>query len=218
MGRPVVEAFDSPGAAAAEAAAAIADALREAVLARGAATFIATGGRTPGPVYDRLARADLPWDKVRVTLTDERWVDPDSADSNERLVRDRLFVERAQAASFVPLKAAFDTPGEAVGEAEALLERILPADVVLLGMGEDGHVASLFPGGPVEAGGLAVGVEAGPPQPRLSLTLQALEPRRLTVLLASGEAKRRVLEAQAGLPVHRLLARTKAPVRLLWSP
>ena len=83
-------------------------------------------------------------------------------------------------------------------------------------MGEDGHIASLFPGGPVEAGGLAVAAQGA--QPRLSLTLAALEPRRLTVLLISGEAKRRALEDRTGLPVHAFLARTKAPVRVLWSP
>jgi 6-phosphogluconolactonase len=210
MARPVVEAFDSPRAAAEEAADAIASALRDAVLERGVATFVASGGRTPEPVYDMLSRADLPWDKVRVTLTDERWVD---AQSNERMVRDRLFVEHAAAASFIPLKTAHETPTEAARDVEALLEPILPADIVLLGMGEDGHVASLFPGGPVEAEGLVVGVPG-----RLSLTLQALQPRRLTVLLISGLEKRRVLEEEAGLPVHLLLARTAAPVRILWSP
>jgi len=218
MARPVVEVFDSPRAAAEEAADAIAGALRDAVLERGAATFIATGGRTPGPVYDRLARADLPWEKVRVTLTDERWVDPASPDSNERLVRDRLFVGRAAAATLAPLKSDHATPSDAVEEATGLLDRVLPADTVLLGMGEDGHVASLFPGGPVDAEGLAVGVETGAPQPRLSLTLGALQPRRLTVLLIAGEPKRRVLEDGAGLPIHALLSRTRAPVRVLWSP
>jgi 6-phosphogluconolactonase len=217
MARPVIEVFDSAGAAAGEAADAIANALRDGVQERGAATFIATGGRTPGPVYDRLARADLPWDKVRVTLTDERWVDPASPESNERLVRDRLFVERAAAATLVPLKTAHATPGEAVGEVEHLLDRILPADVALVGMGEDGHVASLFPGGPLDTEGLAVGVETGAPQPRLSLTLRALAPRSLLVLLISGAAKRRVLEEGSGLPVHTLLSRTTAPVRVLWS-
>lgn len=217
MARPVVETFGSAREAAEEAADAIANALRDAVLERGAATFVATGGHTPGPVYDQLARADAPWDRVRVTLTDERWVDPHSSDSNERLVRDRLLVERGAAASFIPLKTAHGTPGEAVEEVSDLLDRVLPADVVLLGMGEDGHVASLFPGGPVEAPGLAVAAPEGAAQPRLSLTLQALEPRRLIVLLIAGQAKRRVLEEDAGLPVHSLLSRTEAPVRVLWS-
>jgi len=220
MARPVVEAFDSPRAAAEEAVDAIASALRDAVLQRGSATFLASGGRTPEPVYDMLARADLPWDKVRVTLTDERWVDPHSADSNERMVRDRLLIERAAAATFVPLKSAHPTPKAAASEAERRLGGALLADVVLLGMGEDGHVASLFPGGPVEAEGLVVGVEPAQPAPaqaRLSLTMQSLQPRRLSVLLISGEAKRRVLEEGSGLPIHALLSRTRAPVRVLWS-
>lgn len=213
----VIETFDSAREAAQEAADAIANALRDAVLGRGMATFIATGGKTPETTYDLLARADVPWDKVTVTLTDERWVDPHGPDSNERMVRDRLLTERAAAAAaFIPLKSSHATPLEAVAEAETRLKPILPADVVLLGMGEDGHVASLFPGGPVEAEDLVVAAQGA--QPRLSLTIQALEPRRLTVLLISGEAKRRTLEDRSGLPVHTLLARTTAPVRVLWSP
>ena len=184
------------------------------MLERGRATFIATGGKTPEAVYDILARADAPWDKVTVTLTDERWVDPHGPESNERLVRERLFTERAALATFVPLKSAHATPRDAIADAETRLKPILPAAVVLLGMGEDGHVASLFPGGPLDAAGLAVAAQGG--QSRLSLTLHALEPRRLTVLLISGEAKRRTLEDRSGLPVHVLLARTKAPVRVLW--
>lgn len=216
MARPVVEAFDSPRGAAQEAADAIATELAEAIAEHGRATFIATGGRTPETTYDLLARAILPWEKVTVTLTDERWVDPHSPDSNERMVRDRLLTEHAAAATFVPLKSPHATPAEAVTEAKGHLKPILPADVTLLGMGEDGHIASLFPGGPLDAAGLAVAARGA--QPRLSLTLAALEPRRLTVLLITGEAKRRTLEERSGLPVHAFLARTKAPVRILWSP
>jgi len=212
----VIETFDTAREAAQEAADAIANGLRDTVLEQGRAIFIATGGKTPETTYDILARADLPWEKVTVTLTDERWVDPHDPDSNERMVRDRLFTERGAAATFVPLKSLHATPQEALADAESRLKPILPADVALLGMGEDGHVASLFPGGPVEAEGLAVAARAA--EPRLSLTLAALEPRRLTVLLISGEAKRRTLEDRSGLPVHALLSRTKAPVRVLWSP
>jgi len=212
----VVELFDGPGQAAREAADAIAGALAEAIQQGGRATFIATGGRTPESLYDLLARELLDWDKVTVTLSDERWVDPHSAESNERMLRDRLLAERATVATFVPLKSPQATPGEAVAEAEARLKPILPADVTLLGMGEDGHIASLFPGGPVEADGLAVAAQGA--QPRLSLTLAALEPRGLAVVLISGAAKRRVVEEGSGLPIHVFLARTKAPVRILWSP
>lgn len=216
MARPVIEAFGSPREAAQEAADAIATELAQAIAQHGRATFIATGGKTPETTYDLLARAALAWDKVTVTLTDERWVGPHSADSNERMVRDRLFTERAADATFVPLKSAHPAPHEAIDEVEARLAPILPADVTLLGMGEDGHIASLFPHGHVEAQGLAVAAQAVPP--RLSLALQALEPRRLTVVLISGEAKRRTLEEGSNLPIHAFLARTKAPVRILWSP
>jgi len=216
MARPVVEVFDSAREAAQEAADAIANGLRDAALERGRATFIATGGKTPETTYDILASADLPWDNVTVTLTDERWVDPHGAESNERMVRDRLLTDRAASATFVPLKSAHAALHEAIDEVETRLARILPADVTLLGMGEDGHIASLFPHGRVEAEGLVVAAQAA--QPRLSLTLEALEPRRLTVLLISGEAKRRALEEGSNLPIHAFLARTKAPVRILWSP
>ena len=212
----VIETFDSPRDAAQEAADAIATELAQAIAERGRATFIATGGRTPETTYDLLARALLRWEKVTVTLTDERWVDPQPPDSNERMVRERLLTEHAAAATFVPLKSAHATPAEALAEAETRLKPILPADVTLLGMGEDGHIASLFPDAPVDAAGLAVAAQGA--QPRLSLTLAALEPRRLTVLLISGEAKRRTLEERTGLPVHAFLSRTKAPVRILWSP
>ncbi|HEX6860500.1 MAG TPA: 6-phosphogluconolactonase [Caulobacteraceae bacterium] len=221
MGRAVVEAFASPREAAREAADAIAAALHDAIAERGRAGFIATGGKTPEAAYDILARAILPWDKVIISLTDERWVDPHSAQSNERLIRDRLLVDKAAEACFLPLKTPAATPQEAVEAVERRIGPMLPADVVLLGMGEDGHVASLFPAGSASAEGLAVGVDAAepaPPQPRLSLTLQALQPRRLTVVLISGELKRVMLEDGEGLPIHQLLARTKAPLRVLWAP
>ncbi len=217
MARPVLETFEGPHAVAEEAARAIADALGEAVRERGAATFIAAGGRSPGPIYDLLARTELPWEAVNVTLTDERWTDPQGPHANERFVRERLCVEQAAGARFIPLKTAHASPAQAVDEVSMRLGEVLPADAALIGMGEDGHVASLFPGGPVEAEGLAVGVSDGVPQPRISLTLQALEPRALMVLAISGAAKREVLEHGQGLPVHVLLGRTAAPVRVLWS-
>ncbi len=84
----------------------IATRLANAVAARGRASLVATGGTTPGPLYDKLASQPAPWEQVEVTLTDERWVDPASPDSNENLIRRRLLVDRAAAAAFVPLKSS----------------------------------------------------------------------------------------------------------------
>ncbi len=213
--RPPIEACAGPAEAAQVAAAAIEEALARAVQARGAAGFIATGGTSPGETYDRLAQADLPWDKVAVTLSDERRVPVSDPWSNEGQLRARLLVARAAAARFVPLEE------EAVTSAE-------PFDVGLLGMGEDGHFASLFPGSPVLALGMdpadgrhVIEVPAGepaPPQPRLSLTLPVIAACGLILILIRGEAKRRILETGSGLPVHMLIARAQGRVRLIWHP
>lgn len=215
------------------AGAAIAAALDEGVRERGHASLAGAGGRTPGETYAWLSTADLPWDKVVVTLTDERWVDPDSPDSNEALLRDTLFQDKAAAARLLPLWSAAATPQDAAQAAGLILAEQLPFDAVLLGMGEDGHFASLFPGSPALAEGLdpaggrvALDVPAGepmPPQPRISLTLSALLQSRLILLLITGERKLQVLEDAAssgasGLPISTLLAQTGAPLRILWAP
>lgn len=185
--------------------------LHSAIEARGAATLVATGGSTPGPVYDRLARADLDWSRVTVTLSDERWVDPISADSNERLVRERLLTGYAARSHFVPLKGRGSPEEDAAAASQALAQLPRPFDVVLLGMGEDGHIASLFPGSPALPLGLhpgdrapviavPAGVGRAPAQPRLSLTLPALKSAGRVLLLFTGRRKFDVLEAALQRP------------------
>jgi 6-phosphogluconolactonase len=108
------------------------------------------------------------------------------------------------------------------------LEDLFPADVILLGMGEDGHIASLFPGSPVLeegldpfGGSLVIAVPTGDPAPmveRISLTLYALKQSFLTVVLIRGEAKRRIIEERDGLPIHALFRASDMPVRVIWSP
>jgi 6-phosphogluconolactonase len=206
-----LERFETLGAAADAAAGAIAAAVAAGVEARGAASLVLTGGRTPGPIYDRLARTALPWGRVRVTLSDERCVEPTSSASNERLLRERLLVGPAAAARLVRL--------------DDLQQMPRPFDLVLLGMGEDGHVASLFPGSPALAEGLSgagpvVAVPAGRPAPaedRLSLTLPTLLDAREVLIFVTGEAKRAVLDRASGLPVGAVL-QGPAPVRVIWSP
>ena len=139
---------DLPGAAAALADEVIA-ALRHGLAARGAASLAVAGGRTPVPLFRALRDAQLDWARVAVTLTDERWVPEEDAASNARLLRAELLQGRAGAARFFPLYDSSATAGEAVDSVwQSLQEMPWPLDAVVLGMGEDGHFASLFPDNP----------------------------------------------------------------------
>jgi 6-phosphogluconolactonase len=230
-----VDRFDDPGAAAGSAAYELAGALAEAIEMRGAASLVVTGGRTPGPVYDALSGAGVDWSRVTLTLSDERWVDEASPDSNARLVRERLLTGPAAKARFIPLKTDAPRPEDGAGAVEARLAELpWPLDAVLLGMGDDGHVASLFPRNPrlAEAmrpdsdrrcAAIALGPDGLPPrQPRISLTGAALTAARRTIVFITGDDKWVALQrALAGddvmeMPVRALL-NGRAPVRVVWS-
>ena len=217
----MIEPFASGDALADAAAGAIEQQLSEGLSDRGRASLVGTGGRSPGPVYDRLSRAELDWAHVAVTLSDERQVDADSPNSNARLLRERLFVGPAAAAQFLPL----------TDYAEPALKKLMPFDAVMLGMGEDGHIASLIPGSPVMAlamdpDGPLVTAESpqgfgSPPLARITLTLSALLHSRAIFLLIAGEAKRQVIAqalAGADLPVRAILRQDRVPVRTFWAP
>ncbi len=217
------------------------EALAEAILARlsaaiaerGEASLIVSGGKSPVPLFARLRVADLDWSKVWITLADERWVAPSSPDSNERLLREHLLIEGAAAARFVPLKSAFDLVADGLAASAAALAAIpRPFDVVVLGMGEDGHTASLFPG----AEGLAAALALDNPaplaaitpltaaHPRITLTLAALLDSRCVMLPLSGAAKNTVyLQLRAmpdalRWPVSAVLTQQKTPVEVWLSP
>ncbi|THD61870.1 MAG: 6-phosphogluconolactonase [Phenylobacterium sp.] len=214
----MVETFENGEALADAVASAILERLSAGLAARGHASLVATGGRSPGGVYDRLARTPLDWAHVAVTLSDERQVDADSPNSNARGLRERLFVGEAAAARFLPL----------TDYAEPALRQLMPFDAVMLGMGEDGHVASLIPGSPVmaQANGPALVAESpqgfgAPPVPRISLTFAALLQSRAIFLLIAGEAKRQVIEGAAtgpDLPVRTVLNQDRVPLRVFWAP
>ena len=216
----MIETFPSPALLAAAAATAIVESLSAGLAARGRASLVATGGRSPGPVYDLLARAELDWPHVAVTLSDERQVDVDSPNANVRQLRERLFVGEAARAQYLPL----------TDYAEPALKKLMPFDAVMLGMGEDGHVASLIPGSPVmaHAEGPQLVAESpegfgSPPVARITLTFPALFESRALFLLIAGKAKRQVVEAAlAGtgpdLPVRRVLGQDRVPVRIFWIP
>ncbi|HEY3694947.1 6-phosphogluconolactonase [Phenylobacterium sp.] len=227
----MLEIFASSSALAEAAAHAAGQGLARGVRERGRAALVATGGRAPGPVYDRLAGAPVDWARVVVTLSDERFVPPGAPESNAGLLRDRLFRGPPARAAFVPLWRDVETPEDAARQAEPAVRAMAPFDVVLLGMGEDGHVASLIPGSPGLAAGLdpqgerwVMGVPAGtgsPPLARITLTLPALTQAHVILLLIAGDTKRFVVDqalAGADLPVRAILTQDRAPVRVLWSP
>ena len=219
----MIETYPTIDAAADAAAYGIGRQLADALRTHGRASLVATGGRSPGPVFDRLRQAPgVDWARVVVTLSDERCVGEDDPASNARLVRERLMTGEGAKAHFLPLWPEPDP---------AALRAIAPFDAVMLGMGEDGHIASLIPGDPGLAAGLdpasdrlTVSVPAGlgkPPLARISLTLSSLLQARAIFLLIAGEAKREVVaRAQAGadLPVAALVSQVRVPVRVLWSP
>ena len=215
------------------AAVALSAALGRALELESRARLLLSGGRSPGPAYAALARAPLAWNRVDVALVDERWLLPDDPDSNARLVRGSLLAERAAAARFEAITRAGRSIEEAVDIAN--MHAAHPAAIVVLGMGEDGHVASLFPDMAGLAEALAsrrpyVAVDAtgcpgaGPWTRRVSLTPAGLAPAHTRLLLIRGARKRELLDrVLAGddpmeFPVRIAFTTPGAPLRILWCP
>ncbi|NSX55838.1 6-phosphogluconolactonase [Parasulfitobacter algicola] len=175
--------------------------LKNCLLNHDWASFAVPGGTTPGPIFDVLCAADLEWDRVHVMLTDERWVPEDHERSNTRLLRERLLVERAAAAKYLPLYAKSDQPEDVLPELEAMLSPELPLSVLLLGMGADMHTASLFPGADRLADAMADDAPIlmpmrapGAPELRITLTARVLKDAMSTHIVITGAEKRAALE------------------------
>lgn len=233
MGLIKFRAFEDRTAASAAAADILARLIGESLAANpeAEASLVVSGGSTPGPCFDLLSGVALDWSRVTVLPSDERWVPADDADSNERLIKNRLLqgpANRGQVLSFF-------RAGLEASQAPRLIEKDLeklaqPFSAVLLGMGEDGHFASLFP----DFDGLQMALDprgetactmvqtSGSPHLRISLTLSALLNSVHTVLLIFGEAKRKVFEtARLGgstYPIEALLHETRKPLTVIWAP
>lgn len=205
--------------------------LKEDLVKQDQAVLVVSGGKSPVPLFQALAAQSLPWERVIVTLADERWVPPSHEDSNEALVRAHLLKGRAAKAQLMPLWTGDATPEAAVPAVSKTLDALPhPFSQVILGMGEDGHIASLFPGAAELALGLSTEAPAlavrplHAPHPRLSLSLRALLQSRDIALMISGQTKRHVLEQALGegpvedLPVRAILRQTAVPVSIFWAP
>jgi 6-phosphogluconolactonase len=189
----------------------IVDGIQAGLSERGAAVFAVSGGKSPVPLFEALATMPLPWERVTVTLVDERFLPTDHPDSNEALVRRHLLQGAAAAATFVGLRnSGGGSAGAASLEAAATAaDRTLatlpqPFDVMILGMGEDGHTASWFPDGDRLAVALDLGTkqlvipmiaENAPATPeRLTLTLKVVAAARTVLLPLEGAGKLATLE------------------------
>jgi len=181
--------------------------LESALLHHDMVSLAVPGGATPGPVFDGLCAADLEWDRVRVLPTDERCVPGDHERSNERLIRERLLISRASVAQYIPLYVPGKKPEDVLPEIESLINPVLPLSVLVLGMGEDMHTASLFPGMDAldaaldsHAPTLAVARTDVQPEPRITLSAPVLDGALSKHLIIYGAAKRDALERAMSLP------------------
>ncbi|MFP8777505.1 6-phosphogluconolactonase [Hydrogenophaga sp. RWCD_12] len=221
---------EHPGATPASIAAHIADALRAAIAARGQASLAVSGGKSPIPVFEALRDAALDWSKVTVVLVDERVVPHDHADSNTALVRRHLLQGAAAAARFLPFFGELPMQFNAevldalVADAQARIADLpWPLDVAVLGMGEDAHTASLFPGAAGYARAIATDqrlawvVPDTAPHARISFTLSALLAARELLLSIAGESKvvvyrQAALSREEAMPISLVLHQDQAPL------
>ena len=207
--------------------------LTAGITANGQASLAVSGGSTPVDLFEQLSGLDIPWQDVVITLVDERWVEPAADDSNEHLVRTHLLKNRAAAATFIGMKNSAATAGAGETECEQQLQKVpRPFDVLILGMGNDGHTASLFPG----AGKLAMAtdMESGRtcmsiapltvPHERMTLTLPAILDSRQIILHITGREKNDILQkARAGgqseeMPIRFILRQQTIPLSVYWAP
>lgn len=225
-----------------EAASALASELAALHLSRsiahsGKASFMVSGGTTPGRMFGLLSEEALDWKNVTVGLVDERWVDPDHPGSNEKTVREKLLKGAASGARFLPMKTDDADPSSAVvSRAAAYTPYVSPVSCVLLGMGPDGHTASWFPGSigleqamypkdgaviaAIDAGNTPV---AGDYRHRMTLTAGPICTAEAGILLIFGEDKRDALDhALTGdeklFPVRRAIEGLGRRLSIIWAP
>ena len=210
----------------------IAARLTDGIEIKGAASLAVSGGSTPVPLFERLCQIPLPWEKVRITLVDERWLPPTDTDSNARLVKTHLLQSQAKTAQWLPLKTEHASADEGMAQIDKALQPLLPFDAVVLGMGKDGHTASFFPDAAdlrqslsPPKGQLCAAIESPSSQyPRITLTLPAILHSQQIFVHITGADKKATLDRarQAGaideLPIRAVLHQNTVPVDIYYCP
>jgi 6-phosphogluconolactonase len=233
----LLRAFKDREALTAELSEMIAQSITNVAARDGVVRLALSGGSTPAPLYRALAARQLPWSKVDLALVDERWVAPDHEASNERLVRDCFAPALAAGARFTPMKTDAGSPREALAVVEPRYAALRPFDIVVLGMGLDGHAASWFPGAEgleqaLDRSGTAMiaairaigSSGAGAYIDRMTLTRRAVMDSGWRVLVIVGAEKRAALERavrdglEADAPVTVLFRSFPLDTGVFWAP
>jgi len=208
----------------------IGEILTEAIRKRGRASMAVSGGSTPVPLFKEFSLLNIDWAKVDLTLVDDRWVDAKNSESNELLVRTHLIKNKAAKVNFIPLKNDAKTAKEGQKNSEEMLRKItLPFDVVILGMGSDGHTASLFPCADELPEAMDLNnsnylISTSPktaPYQRLSLTARVIIDAKNIFLHLNGSSKLHTLESameyknSSRMPIYTFL---ENGLNIYWSP
>lgn len=221
--------FKNPAVLAEGLAIKVAGELNDAIKAHGSATLVVSGGRSPVAFFQSLIKQPLDWSKVVVSLADERWVPVEHADSNAGLLKKHLLQGPAAKARFVGLYNVAANLEDAAQQADRALAELPPIDVLILGMGDDGHTASLFPNSPNLAEALnpdnprRCWPMRAPtvPHQRLSMSRSLLASAKTKVLSISGQGKLNTLNDALGgtdiaaLPIRAFLQPT---LEIYWCP
>lgn len=206
--------------------------LQSAINSKGKASIAVSGGSTPKGFFKALSNKSIDWKKVTITLADERWVDINSEDSNTRLVHENLLQNNASSAKFFHLKQGDELCEETLADLNlAANNGLLPLDVVILGMGEDGHTASLFPCSAQIAQGLDISNEKPlmkvepktAPHQRITFSFAALKESKNVFLHLCGDNKKQVLDKALStndifaMPIRAFLQGDDIDTQVYWA-
>jgi 6-phosphogluconolactonase len=233
MGKNTFSAFRCRRLLAESLASETAKNLAESIKQNGRASMVVSGGSTPELFFHELSWQEIAWSLVTIVMADERWVPPEHPDSNEKFIKNKLLQNKAHNAQFFGFYNYSENAIQGCGKYRDELQNIQqPFDVVVLGMGDDGHTASLFPGAEnlkqaLSLDGHQMCVAVQPPQAgheRATLTLPALLNAKQIFLHIQGEKKRAAYEqALAGgppeeMPIRAVIFQEKVPVHVYWAP